>query len=261
MLDVRNLSYAPAGALILDHVSLSVGKGEFVALIGPNGAGKSTLLRHAAGVLPPPRGTLFLDGRDRSDLDARTAARIAAYVPQAREPDIPFTAGEIVLQARYPRLSTWGRQTEEDRRRAAAAMEEVGIDAMADRVFATLSGGEQQKVLLAAAIAQDASILLLDEPTTFLDPPGKDEIFRLMEGARRRWGIALLVVTHDINRASVCADRIVALREGRVVSDGVPGEVATAGVLREVYGSEFLLAAHPVSGRPMVLPRIGGEEG
>ena len=261
MLVVKNLEYSRGGRKILGGVSLSVESGQFVALIGPNGAGKSTLLRHAAGVYPSPPGRLFLDGHDRSRLDPREAARIAAYVPQAREPDIPFTVKEIVAQARYPWLAPWGREAPGDRARVDEAIDLVGLASMAARVFSTLSGGEQQKVLLAAALAQDARLLLLDEPTTFLDPPRQDEIFALIERACREKEIAILVVTHDINRAVVSADRIIALRDGLVVREGPPDDMASPGVLEEIYGSEFLLTPHPDNGRPMVVPRSGAKGG
>ncbi len=260
MLRVEKLDFVRGGKSILDGVSLQVKPGEFVALIGPNGAGKSTLLRHVAGVFPLPPDRVFLDGRDRSKLAPREAARIVAYVPQAREPANPFTAGEIVRQARYPWLSGWGRGSERDRERVGEAIDRVGIGPLVDRVFSTLSGGEQQKVLLAAAFAQDAKLLLLDEPTTFLDPPRQDEVFRLIDQVCREKGIAMLVVTHDINRAVVAADRIVAIRAGVIVQDGAPEEVATAGTLADLYGGEFLLAPHPENGLPMVLPGIVREE-
>ncbi len=257
MLKVDRLEYARGGKKILDGVSLTVERGRFVALIGPNGAGKSTLLRHAAGVYPLPPGRLFLDGRDRSRLDPREAAKIAAYVPQSREPDIPFTVREIVEQARYPWLAGWGKASSSDRMHIDQAIDRVGLGPMANRIFSTLSGGEQQKVLLAAAFAQDAKLLLLDEPTTFLDPPCQDEIFALIEEACREKKIAILVVTHDINRAVVSADRVVALREGIIVREGSPAEIATPQALEEIYDSEFLLTPHPDNGRSMVVPRSG----
>jgi len=255
VLSVESLAYRRGGKEILRGVSLHVGEGEFVALIGPNGAGKSTLLKHAAGVLPPPRGAVFLGGEDRALLDPREAARRVAYVPQARDPEIPYNGREIAEQARYPYLSTWRPARREDRRRAEEALAEVGALAYADRPFGTLSGGEQQAVLVAAALAQDARLLLVDEPTTFLDPAAREEVFRILGRARRERGLALLVVTHELNRALLSADRITALKEGRVVREGAPDEIARAGVLREIYGEEFLLATHPETGGPVVLPR------
>ncbi|MBM3321075.1 MAG: ABC transporter ATP-binding protein [Candidatus Eisenbacteria bacterium] len=258
MLRIESLSFARGGRAILRGVSLSVAGGEFVALLGPNGAGKSTLLRHAAGVLPAPIGTIFLDGTDRARLSPREAARIVAYVPQGREPDIPYSAREIVAQARYPFLSTWRPAGAEDRMRVERALDRVGIAALADRVFSTLSGGEQQKVLLAAALAQDARLLLVDEPTTFLDPPFQEEIFRVLSDVCRRENLALLVATHEVNRALLAADRIVALRDGEVVREGAPGEIASAEALEAIYGVRFLLARHPNTDRLLIVPRAEG---
>jgi iron complex transport system ATP-binding protein len=255
MLRIRSLSFSRDGRAILRDVSLDVSPGEFVAVLGPNGSGKSTLLKHAAGVLVAPPGTVFLAGTDRARLSSREAARLVAYVPQGREPDIPFSAREVVEQARYPHLSTWRSSSAEDRARVEGALERVGIASLAERVFSTLSGGEQQKVLLAAALAQDARLLLVDEPTTFLDPPFQEEIFRLLGGLRRDAGIALLVVTHEVNRAILSADRIVALRDGAVVAEGPPGEIANEAALESIYGVRFLLARHPETDRLLIVPR------
>ncbi|MBN1827132.1 MAG: ABC transporter ATP-binding protein [Candidatus Eisenbacteria bacterium] len=239
---------------ILRGVSLRVGEGESVALIGPNGAGKSTLLRHVAGVLPPPPGTVFLRGEDRTRLDPREAARRVAYVPQVRDAEIPYTGREMAAQARYPYLSVWRPHREEDRRRVERALGEVGALDYADRPFDTLSGGEQQAILIAAALAQDARLLLVDEPTTFLDPTSREAIFRVLDRARRERGLALLIVTHEVNRALLSADRIVALRDGRVVREGIPEAIARVEALEEIYGARFLLAPHPVTGGMIVLP-------
>lgn len=255
MLRVQGLSCFRGGRALLRDVSLSVGAGEFVALLGPNGAGKSTLLKHAAGVLPAPRGTIFLNGADRTRLDPREAARLVAYVPQSREPDVPFAAREVVAQARYPYLSTWRLSSREDRARVDAAMKRVGAADLSDRVFSTLSGGEQQKVLIAAALAQDAKLFLVDEPTTFLDPPFQEEIFEILSDLRRREGLALLVATHEVNRALLAADRIAALRAGEIVREGPPEAIANEEALEEIYGARFLFARHPETGRLLIVPR------
>jgi iron complex transport system ATP-binding protein len=255
MLVVRGLTCVRGGRKLLHDVSLSVAGEEFVAILGPNGAGKSTLLKHVAGVLPAPPGTILLDGRDRARLSPREAARLVSYVPQAREPDIPFTAREVVSQARYPFLSTWRPAGLEDRERIDAAMRRVGAEGLAARIFSTLSGGEQQKVLIAAALAGDAKLLLVDEPTTFLDPPFQEEIFEILRDLRRRDGISLLVVTHEVNRAILAADRIVALRDGEVVKEGPPDSIANEEALEAIYGTRFLLVRHPDAGRLIIVPR------
>jgi len=254
MLDVRSLSCSRGGREILRGVSLSVGPGEFVALLGPNGAGKSTLLKHAAGVIPPPPGTVFLGGADRARIPPKEAARRAAYVPQTRDPDIPFTVQEVVAQARYPFLSTWRPETAEDRMRVCGAIENVGLAGFEERTFSSLSGGEQQKVLVAAALAQDAPLLLVDEPTTFLDPRFQEEVFRLLAAVRRERNLALLVVTHEVNRALLAADRIVALRGGEVVREGTPEEMSKEDALAAIYGVSFLTVRHPECGRLQILP-------
>ncbi|MFH1277847.1 MAG: ABC transporter ATP-binding protein [Candidatus Eisenbacteria bacterium] len=260
MLRVEGLRHRKGEKEILGGVSLAVDEGEFVALLGPNGAGKSTLLKHVAGVLSPPPGVVFLGGRDRASMPPREAARFTAYVPQAREPEVPFSTREIVAQARYPFLSTWRPSTEEDRRRVGEAIGLAGASPFADRPFSTLSGGEQQKALIAAALAQDARLLLVDEPTTFLDPAFQEEVFRLLGEVRRARRLALLVVTHEVNRALLSADRVVAMRDGSIVKDGPPGEIANADALEEIYGARFLLSPHPETGRPLIVPRKEGRK-
>ncbi len=264
VLKVDNLSCVRSGQTLLDRVSLEIGRKEFTGLIGPNGAGKSTLLKHIAGVLPVERGKIMFGDRDRSQMDPREAARHVAYVPQTREPDIPFTVREVIAQARYPYLSSWRKESDYDRRRVGEAMETVGVSDLSGRRFGTLSGGEQQKVMIASALAQDARLLLLDEPTTFLDPPFQDEIFRVLAELRRERHLAILVVTHDLNRVFVSADRVIAIRAGQIVIEGPPGELATEKALEEVFGARFQLTPHPDSGMPMVVPgepaRYEGED-
>jgi iron complex transport system ATP-binding protein len=258
MLRVQGLTCVRDDRALLRDVSLFVDEGELVAILGPNGAGKSTLLKHVAGVLTAPIGTVSLGGVDRARLAPREAARLVAYVPQNREPDIPFLAREVVAQARYPFLSTWRPAGLEDRERVVRAMEQAGAAPFAERVFSTLSGGEQQKVLIAAALAQDAKLLLVDEPTTFLDPPFQEEIFEILSDLRKRERIALLVVTHEVNRALLAADRIVALRDGQVVREGAPESIANEEALEAIYGKRFLLVRHPEAGRLLIVPRSEG---
>jgi iron complex transport system ATP-binding protein len=236
------------------EVTVGVGPGEIVGLIGPNGSGKTTLVRVASRTLRPHAGRVVAASRDLYDLPARDAARLVAVVPQELSPTFGFTVLEIVLMGRAPYSSPWGGGGPDDYRQARDAMEVAGVQHLADRPITDLSGGEKQRTVLAQALAQDAPILLLDEPTTHLDP---GHVATILETVRRLavgGGAAVLAVFHDLNLASSYCDRLVALSGGRVVAEGPPEEVITPGFLRGVYGVEAEVHPHFSTGRPVVLP-------
>jgi iron complex transport system ATP-binding protein len=235
------------------EVTVEVGPGEVVGLIGPNGSGKTTLVRAASRTLRPRSGSVVARGRDLYGITAREAARLVAVVPQELAPTFGFTVLEIVLMGRAPYLSPWGGGRPEDYRRARDAMEVAGVQHLADRPVTDLSGGEKQRAVLAQALAQDASILLLDEPTTHLDPGHVVTILETVRGLAGE-GAAVLAVFHDLNLASSYCDRLVALAGGRVVAEGPPEEVITPVFLRQVYGVEAEVHPHFATGRPVVLP-------
>ena len=178
-----------------------------------------------------------------------------SYVPQADTQAVPFTVEQFVLMGRYPYLSPFSPVGRADREAVREAMALTGTAAFADRLLGTLSGGERQKVYIAAALAQGAPIMLLDEPTTFLDYHHQDEIRELLARTAATTGRTTVSVTHDVNRAALESDRIVALRDGRVVFDGRPEEIMRPDVLQRIYATPFLLVAHPETGLPMIVPR------
>jgi iron complex transport system ATP-binding protein len=235
-------------------VTVSVRGGEVVGLIGPNGSGKTTLVRTASRTLRPRAGRVLAGGRDLYAMPARRAARLVAVVPQELAPTFGFTVLEIVMMGRAPYLSPWGGGRPQDYRRAREAMEVAGVLHLAERAVTELSGGEKQRVVLAQALAQDAPILLLDEPTTHLDPGHVVTILETVRGLAGGSGTAVLAVFHDLNLASSYCDRLVALDAGLVVAEGPPEEVLTPGFLREVYGVEAEVHPHFATGRPVVLP-------
>jgi iron complex transport system ATP-binding protein len=241
----------------LRGVSLSVAAGEVVGLIGPNGSGKTTAVRVVSRALRPSKGRVLIDGQDPYRLRGRQAARLVAVVPQEAPATFEFTALEVVLMGRSPYLSPLGGGRPEDYRSVRRAMEVAGIHHLADRTLAELSGGEKQRVVLAQALAQDAPVLALDEPTTHLDPR---HVVAILETVRALAGEgrAVLAVFHDLNLAASACDRLVALDEGGVVADGRPEEVITPGFLRAVYGVEAEIHPHFATGRPTVLlgPRL-----
>ncbi len=252
--DVRRLRLRLEGRAILDGVSFAARAGEHLTIVGPNGAGKTSLLRCVARLRDDWHGGVKVDGRDVRRVGRRELARILTYVPQAGGRAAPFTVRDFVLMGRYPHLSPFSSVRAEDRLAAAQALERTGMTAFADRRLPTLSGGERQKVYLAAALAQGGRVLLLDEPTTFLDPGHERDIRRILRRVNREDGVTVVAVSHDLNAAALESDRILALKEGAVAFCGPPDRFMDAAVLSGLYGGDYLLAPHPRDGMPMVLP-------
>ncbi|UBU09343.1 ABC transporter ATP-binding protein [Nonomuraea gerenzanensis] len=227
-LDLSGVSVGVDGHPIVHGADLSVADGEFVALVGPNGCGKSTLMRTIYRALRPTAGLIAVDGDDVHRLPARQAARRTAVVAQETPADLDFTVAEIVSMGRTP----YRAEAAADAERGARALDRVGLTGAADRIFATLSGGEKQRVLLARALVQETRLLLLDEPTSHLDIRHQLEILHLV----RELGIATLAVLHDLNQAAAFCDRLYVMSAGRIVAGGPPGQVLTPELISQVYG-------------------------
>lgn len=224
-----------------------------MGLVGPNGSGKTTLVRVASRTLRPLYGHILLGGRDPFSMPAKQVARLVAVVPQEVAPAFSFTALEIVLMGRSPYRTAWGGDDQTDYDRVRRAMATVLVAHLSERPLEELSGGEKQRVILAQALAQDAPVLLLDEPTTHLDVRHVVGILDTVRGLARTEGKAVLAIFHDLNLASAYCDRVVALRDGRIVADGPPEDVVTPWLLDEVYGVRADVHPHPVTGRPTVI--------
>lgn len=248
---VAGASVRFAAAAALDGVTLEIVRGEFAGVIGPNGAGKTTLLRAMAGTVPPSAGAVLVDGREASMLPPRERARLLAAVPQVEGPPAGFTVEEAVLMGRTPHLRRLGPVSDHDRERAAAAMRRARVEHLAGRFVETLSGGERQRVLIARALAQDARILLLDEPTAHLDIAVQLEIMDLL-AELNQGGMTLVAALHDLNLAAMYCRTLVLLDRGRIVAAGSPQQVLTAQLLQQVYGAAVLVRPHPLTGRPHV---------
>jgi len=253
---VADLSFGVAGQEILRGVTFKVRRGEYVVIVGPNGAGKSTLLRCLVRIHRRVTGTIEVHGRSLADYSQRDLARRIGYVPQAGGEVFPFTVEQFVTMGRYPYLSPFGSLSAEDRRAVHEAMRQTETLAFADRQLDTLSGGERQQVYIAAALAQGADTLLLDEPTTFLDYRHQADVARLLRTANREQGVTVVAVTHDLNHAALEADRVVALREGRVIFEGPPADVMRPEVLEDIYATQLTLFDHPTAGVPIVVPAV-----
>ncbi len=255
-LAVENLSLSLDGAQILNDVSFRVRQGEWFAIIGPNGAGKTTLFKCLLRIYAGAAGAIRFSGKPIEQFSQRGLARELSYVPQQAETAIPFHVEEYVMMGRYPHLSLFTSTGAEDRRVVREAMELTGIEHLALRRMGTLSGGERQIAAIAAALAQGARIMLLDEPAAFLDPGHTREVFRLIRKINREQGITILMVTHDINSAALHAGRIGVLKAGRFVFQGTPSETMSDRVLSGVYGTAFKFQPHPDSGIPIILPEV-----
>jgi iron complex transport system ATP-binding protein len=254
-IDVRSFSFRIGRKEILREVSFSVAAGQYVSIVGPNGAGKTTLLKCLDAVLAGGTGRIEIHGRGLADYPRRELAKRVSYVPQADGPVPEFSVEQFVLMGRYPYLSPFSSIRVEDRRAVHAALERSGTLEFSGRMLRTLSGGERQKVYVAAALAQGADVLLLDEPTTFLDYRHQAEIRALLAGLNRECGATIIAVTHDLNVAVLESHQIVALCEGQVVYNGPPAQLMQAEVLQRIYGTPFLLVNHPEAPMPAILPR------
>jgi iron complex transport system ATP-binding protein len=252
VIEIRGLSHAFATVPVLRGVDMTVRAGEVVALVGPNGSGKSTLLRCAAGVLTPDQSAITLAGRLIDRWRPMERARLLAYLPQHVVPTFPVTVREMVAWGRHPYRVGLTAHDPQGGPVVEAALRQMELAHLADHLFPTLSGGEARRCLIASALAQEPRYLLLDEPTSDLDPPHGRALFRHL---RRLAGehLAVLVVTHDLNLAALFADRVVLLTAGRVVAEGRSGEVLQIGLLTEAYGPGLVVGDHPAAPRPTVL--------
>ena len=255
--DVRHLHLELDGWSVLHDVSFAVRAGEYLTVVGPNGAGKTTLLRCINRVLRGWRGTINVNGVSIAAFTQRELARLVAYVPQAGGRHSPFTVRETILMARYPHLTPFVSLGYRDHRFVEDALALTGTGSLADRAMSTLSGGERQKVMLAAALAQNTRVLLLDEPTTFLDPRHRDVFRRVLRTINREKGVTVIEVTHDLNCAALDSHRILALRDGAVAFCGPPDQFMDEDVLSGLYDRGFLFTEHPLTGRLMILPEGG----
>ena len=251
-LSLDGVGWEVAGQRILDRVDIDFHAGECLVIVGPNGAGKTTLLRMMAGLLPPSHGQLLWAGRPYRELTRKELARQIAYVPQSRPLQVPLTVEQLVLLGRYPYLSPfrWSPR-EQDFAAVSRAIELAGVEDLRHRRLEELSGGERQSAYIAAALAQEAEILILDEPTTHLDPRHQRQIAFLVHRLNREEGLGVVLATHDLNFAALLADRIVALRGGQLVGDAPPGELLRPERLAELFEAPFTVVRH--GERPVTL--------
>jgi iron complex transport system ATP-binding protein len=239
-------------------VSLRVDAGEVVGIIGPNAAGKSTVARLCCGLLESSAGEVKLQGEPLAKLSRRERARRVAFLQQDPPSDLAFTAREVALMGRAPHLGLWAMESEADLARAIAALAEASALQLADRPISQLSGGERQRVFLARAFAQDAKLLILDEPTDGLDLAHQVTLVDALR-ARAKQGAGSLLVLHDLALAGAACDRLILLDKGTVHAEGTPAQVLEAGLLGATYGALVDVVQDPRTGLPLVTPRITRE--
>jgi ABC-type cobalamin/Fe3+-siderophores transport system ATPase subunit len=249
-----SFAYDRRGRTILDGVSIALRRGSILGLLGPNGSGKTTLLRLLSGTLAPDSGRIAIDGGALSALARRALARRIAVVPQETHSTFDFTALEIVLMGRYPHLSALELEGADDVRIAREAMQATGTAALESRRFATLSGGEKQRVVIAGALAQASDLLLLDEPTASLDLGYQFEVCALLSRLNRERGTTMIVSTHDLNLAAALCSELVLLKDGRVLTQGAVEAVLTPAHIRALYGVEADVSMHARAGHMTVVP-------
>ena len=256
MLEAKEITICYGEREVIDSVSLSAIPGRVTAIIGPNGAGKSTLMRALNGAKRVARGEILLDGVPLHELARRVVGRRIAVVAQEAELRFPVTVMEFALGGRYAWASTgaWGWETRQDVEAAGIALYETGLKGFGARLMNELSGGERQRAVLARALATEAGILLLDEPTANLDLSHQAAMLALVRRRCDEKGAAAVVVTHDVNLAAEFADRVLLLKGGRALAEGSPRQVLTPELLRELFDIEVLVDEHPVTGAPRITP-------
>ena len=252
ILQAQQLDIGYGATRIVQDLSFSPPPGKVTALIGPNGCGKSTLLKAFARILTPQAGSLSLDGKAYRDLSARYLARKVAFLPQVLPIPEGVSVRQLVAYGRSPHNSLWGRLSGADQHSVEQALQRMELETLADRPLSDLSGGQRQRAWLAMILAQDAAIVLLDEPTTYLDISHQVELLDLMRALSAE-GKTVITVLHDINQACRYADHLAVMQAGRLVASGAPGDVLNAELVCRVFDVQVQIMREPVAGTPMCI--------
>lgn len=239
--------------VVLEDINLIVEQGQIFAIVGPNGVGKSTLIKAASGIMPLIKGQIRVDGLGIPSLSPERRARLVGVVPQSTQTPRAFTAEQVVLMGRTPYLGWLERESPADLDLVNQAMQRTNTSELADRMMGELSGGEQQRVMVARALAQAPRVMLLDEPTAHLDLRHQDEILKLIRQLAQDEGMSVLIALHDLNLVGRFADRVALLSNGTLKKQGPAREVLTPENLAESYGVEIHVMDHPIHGTPLVL--------
>lgn len=240
--------------IVANDLSVSIPHGELTVIIGPNACGKSTLLRTLSRLMQPQAGAVWLNGKQISEYATKEVARQLGLLPQSSTAPGDITVFDLVARGRYPHQRLFSRWSEEDQQAVDQAMRSTGVFELAEQPVDTLSGGQRQRVWIAMVLAQQTPLLLLDEPTTWLDITHQIDLLELMRQLNRENGHTLVVVLHDLNHACRYATHLIAMRDGKVVAEGAPKDIVTAELIEEVYGLRCMIIDDPVSHTPLVIP-------
>lgn len=246
----ENLAVAYDGNLVVDELELRIPRGKITAIIGPNGCGKSTVLKAVGRILKPRNGMVYLNGADIRSLSSREIAQKMAILPQSPQAPAGLTVGELVAYGRFPHQRGFGKLKPEDKEIIAWALAVTKLTELETTAVDNLSGGQKQRVWIAMALAQQTDLILLDEPTAYLDLAYQLEVLELLFRLNREQNCTIVMVLHDLNLAARFADYMVAIRSGDVIRHGTPEEVMTAEVLRETFHIDAKVVAEPRTGRP-----------
>ncbi|AWE49506.1 MULTISPECIES: ABC transporter ATP-binding protein [Streptomyces] len=253
-LSADNVTLAYDQRVIAEQLSVEIPDHSFTVIVGPNACGKSTLLRALSRMLKPAEGRVLLDGKAIQSIPPKKVARTLGLLPQSSIAPDGITVADLVGRGRYPHQGILRQWSAEDERVVRESMEQTGVAELADRYVDELSGGQRQRVWIAMALAQQTPLLLLDEPTTYLDIQHQIDVLDLCAELHEEQGRTLVAVLHDLNHAARYATHLIALREGRVVAEGAPGDVVTAELVEEVFGLRCQVIDDPETGTPLVVP-------
>lgn len=254
-LGARDLSLGYGAAPIVEGLTVDVAPGAVTAIVGPNACGKSTLLRGLARLMSPAAGQVILDGSDISRLRTKDVAKRLGLLPQSSIAPEGITVADLVTRGRFPHQTMLRQFSRADQQAVADAMAATGVTAIAGRPVDQLSGGQRQRVWIAMVLAQQTPLILLDEPTTFLDIAHQIELLDLFADLNAEQGCTIVAVLHDLNHACRFADQIIAMKAGAIVAQGNPADVITATLVEEVYGLECQVIDDPETGTPLIIPR------
>lgn len=253
-LEIEKLTLGYGDRTVIDGLDLVVPPGKITSIVGANACGKSTLLQSMSRLLKPKDGHVLLDGKDVHQLPAKSLARTLGLLPQSPLAPEGITVSDLVGRGRHPHQGLFSRWSKDDDMAVADALDLTQTAELADRAVDELSGGQRQRVWIAMALAQHTDLLLLDEPTTFLDVSHQVEVLDLLTDLNRRRGTTIVMVLHDLNLAARYSDHLIALADGRVHASGEPGEVLTEACVRTVFGLDNRIITDPTSGKPLMLP-------